>query len=284
MNSKLPAVAMICCTLSYAMAGTSAIGTASARGDMRVDGYAVKGDATLFNGTLVETGQNSAALRLDKGVEVRLATDTQGTLYRDHLVLQHGSTEVKTSSPFQVEANGLRVTAAQPNSTGTVSVGEENTVEVAALTGAFRVTNSRGFVLAKIQPGSAMSFGASQATPVRSATPVQMTLFGDLTHVDGHYYLNLPIPDLGIVYELTGGNLDSMVGKRITITGVVDFNGKPTGKSSYVIDVATVKEVPPPEENSHKKKVVAAVFIGAGAAGLALGLYAVNHNPGPASR
>jgi hypothetical protein len=28
------------------------IGTASARGDMRVDGYVVKTDATLFDGTL----------------------------------------------------------------------------------------------------------------------------------------------------------------------------------------------------------------------------------------
>ena len=282
MTSKLPAVAMIFCTLSYAMAGTSAIGTASARGDMRVDGYAVKGDATLFNGTVVETGQNSAALRLDKGVEVKLATDTQGTLYRDRLVLQHGSTELATSGAFQIEAKGLHVAPALPNSTGTVSVGEGNTVEVAALTGAFRVTNSGGYVLAKIRPGSAMSFGASQPTPVRSATPVHMTLFGDLTHVDGHYYLNLPVPDLGIVYELTGGNLDSLVGKRITINGVVDFNAKPTGKSSYVIEVATANEMVQPSDDSHKKAIIG-TLVGAGAAGVAIGLYATNHNNAPAS-
>lgn len=282
MNSKLPAVAMIFCTLSYAMAGTSAIGTASARGNMRVDGYAVKGDATLFSGTVVETGQNSAALRLDKGVEVKLATDTQGTLYRDHIVLQHGSTELKTSSPFQIEARGLHVTAVQPNSTGTVSMSEENTVEVAALTGAFRVTNSRGFVLAKIKPGSAISFGASQEAPVRSATPVQMTLFGDLTSENGHYYLNLPAPDLGVVYDLTGNNLASMVGKRITITGLADFNAKPTGNASYVIDVQNAQEMAPPSGNSHKKAILA--LIGAGAAGTAIGLYAANNSAGPASR
>lgn len=283
MNSKLPAVAMIFCTLSYAMAGTSAIGTASARGNMRVDGYAVKGDATLFNGTVVETGQNSVALRLDNDVEVKLATDTQGTLYRDHIVLQHGSTELKTSSPFQVEAHGLRVTAVQPNSTGTVSMGEQNTVEVAALTGAFRVTNSRGFVLAKIKPGSAVSFGASQAAPVRSANPVQMTLFGDLVSENGHYYLNLPSPDLGVVYELTGSNLASMVGKRITITGLVDFNAKPTGNASYLINVQNAQEMAPPSGNSHKKAAILAL-VGAGAAGTAIGLYAANSGAGPASR
>ena len=56
MKSKLPAVLMILSTFSYAAAGTTAIGTVSARGDMRVDGYRVNGDATLFDGTVVETG------------------------------------------------------------------------------------------------------------------------------------------------------------------------------------------------------------------------------------
>ena len=67
MISKLFAAAMVLCAASYATAGTTAIGTVSARGSLRVDGYAVKGDATLFNGTVVETGQASAALRLNKG-------------------------------------------------------------------------------------------------------------------------------------------------------------------------------------------------------------------------
>ena len=79
MKSKLPAVLMILSTFSYAAAGTTAIGTVSARGDMRVDGYRVNGDATLFDGTVVETGQASAASLLDKGVEIKLAQDSRGT-------------------------------------------------------------------------------------------------------------------------------------------------------------------------------------------------------------
>lgn len=282
MKSKMPAVAMICCTLSYAMAGTSAIGTASARGDMRVDGYAVKGDATLFNGTVVETGQNSAALHVGTGVEVKLATESRGTLYHDRLVLQQGQSELKTSNPFQVEANGLHVSPALPNSSGMVAV-SNGTVEVAALTGAFQVTNNLGYLLAKIPSGSAEAFGAKQPAPIRSNTPVKMTLFGDLVDVDGHYYLNLPTPDLGVVYELSGGNLSSFVGKRITITGFADFNAKPTGKASYVIDVSTAQETQVQTQNSHKK-LIGGILLGAGAAGLAGGLFAVNNGGAPASR
>ncbi len=282
MKSKLHAVAMICCTLSYAMAGTSAIGTASARGDMRVDGYTVKGDATLFNGTVVETGQNSAALRVGTGVEVKLGTESRGTLYQDRLVLQQGASELKTSSPFQVDANGLHVTSAMPNASGVVAV-NNGILEVAALTGAFKVTNGRGYLLASIPSGSSEAFGAPQPAPVQSNPPVKMTLFGDLVSVDGHYYLNLPTPDLGVVYELSGGNLSGMVGKRITITGFADLNAKATGKASYVIDVTTAQEIPVETQNSHKK-LIGGILLGAGAAGLAGGLFAANSGGTPASR
>ena len=189
MIRKLSAFVMLFCTLTYATAGTTSIGTASVRGDMRVDGYAVKGDATLFDGTVVETGQASAVLRLDKGVEIKLATGSRGTLHRDRLVL---------------EANGLQVTPSEPNSRGVVSMSDANTVEVAALTGGFRVTNNRGLLLASVHPGDALSFGAQQPGVPNTPGVVPMTLYGTLTKANGHYYLLLPTPDLGISYELTG--------------------------------------------------------------------------------
>src|SRR5665213_2037084 len=64
MFRKLQVAAILLCMLSYAAAGTVSIGTASARGDLRVDSYLVKGNATLFDGSVVETGQTTANLRL----------------------------------------------------------------------------------------------------------------------------------------------------------------------------------------------------------------------------
>jgi len=92
-------------------------GTASARGDLNVDSNLIKGNATLFNGSVVETGQATADLRLGKGTRFTMATASRGTIYSDHLVLQQGQSELTaSSSAFQLEANGLRVTANEPNS------------------------------------------------------------------------------------------------------------------------------------------------------------------------
>jgi len=284
MTGKLPAVVMLFCTLTYATAGPTSIGTASVRGDMRVDGYTVKGDATLFDGTVVETGQASAVLRLDKGVEIKLATGSRGTLHRDRLVLQQGSTALTGSGSFELDANGLQVIPSEPNSHGVVSMSDGNTVEVAALTGGFRVTNNRGLLLASVHPGDALSFGAQQPAPPSTPGVVPMTLYGILTKVNGHYYLLLPSPDLGIVYELTGANLDALVGKSIIITGTCDTQVRASGGGArYVINVATVKENQGPRGPMPKKPLFFALIAGsAGALGWAI--YEAIQSPSPASR
>src|SRR6202051_831344 len=102
MISKLPVIAIMLFACSYAVAGSTAIGTVSARGDIRIDGDSVKGNATLFDGTVVETGQATAALRLARGVEIKLAIGSRSTLYRDRIVLQRGASEFAPSSPFSL--------------------------------------------------------------------------------------------------------------------------------------------------------------------------------------
>ena len=158
MFKKLQVAAILLCMLSYATAGTVSIGTASARGDMRVDSYLVKGNATLFDGSVVETGQATANLRLNKGTEITMSTASRGTLHSDRLVLQQGESELAASSSFQLEANGLRVTPNEPNSRGVVSLKAGNTVEVASLNGSFGVTTDHGVLLANVRPGRVVSF------------------------------------------------------------------------------------------------------------------------------
>ncbi len=108
MVRNLAVAAMLAATLANASAGTVAIGTASARGDMRVDQYKVNGNATLFDGSVVETDQATADLRLDKGVDITMSTGSRATLYHDHIVLQKGASEFTNSSQFQVDANNLQ--------------------------------------------------------------------------------------------------------------------------------------------------------------------------------
>jgi hypothetical protein len=279
MFAKLSTVGVMLCALSYASAGTPPIGTASARGDMRVDGYMVKGDATLFDGTVVETGQASAVLRLDKGVEIKLSTGSRGILHRDRLVLQRGASEWTPSSSFLLEANGLRVTPKAPNSRGLVSMSGANTVELAALTGEFRVMNDQGLLLGSVRPGNELSFGTPQAGEQGA---VALTLFGNLTRVDGHYFLALPTPDAGVIYEVRGVDLDSFVGQSVTITGKVDRNMRAMSPASYehVIVVSSIRKNA--VATNHHKALIGAI-VGA-SAGAGAGIYEAVQSQTSASR
>jgi hypothetical protein len=278
LNTRLLALAVVFCAVSSASAGTTAIGTASVRGDMRVDGYRISGDATLFDGTVVQTGQASADLRLTKGVEIKLATDSRGTLYRDHIVLQQGSSEWTPSSSFSLEANGLSVTPSEPNSKGLVSLGGANTVEVAALTGGFQVRNDNGLLLARVSPGHAMSFGAIQSgTPESNSNSITVT--GAVSFQGGYYFLS--VAETGVVYELTGKDFSKEFGATVTVTGTIDPNAKPAYGAVAVIDVSKKKKK---GGSVFENKALLGALILGGAAGIGVGVYEVNQPSTPASR
>ena len=273
--------------LADAEAGTTSIGTAIARGDMRVDGYMVTGNATLFDGTVVETGKASAALRLDKGGEITLSDHARGTLYRDRLVLQQGSGEWTGSGSFPVELNGLLVTPSGPDSRGVVSMSASNTGEVAALSGELRVTNSHGLLLAGVHPDSGISLAAPQAGAPGSAPAqgqVPMSLYGTVSKVDGRYYLTLPRPDLGVVYELKGANLDKLIGKQVLVKGTANLSENlAAAGAAHVIAVSSFSEILPAVALPIGT-IVAAASITAGAAAVGVGIFVATQASTPASR
>ena len=274
MLKKLQAVFVIFSMLSYAQAGTVVIGTASARGDMRVDSYMVKGNATLFDGSVVETGEATADLRLNKGTKIMLATSSRGTLYSDRLVLQQGESELTANSSFQLQANGVRVTPSEPNSHGVVSMTSGNTVEVAALTGSFGITNDQGVLLASVRPGLPLSF-AMQAGGTASTVTVQ----GTISEVNGHFYLTDSTTK--VRYEVTGSNLGKALGKTVKVTGTTTTSTA-GGVSTAVIAVTSTQVLVAGVFTT--TAVVIAGATAAAATGLGVGLYEVNKTTSPASR
>jgi hypothetical protein len=86
MLNKLQAALALFCMATYAFAGTTVLGTASVHGDMRVDGYTVQGNATVFDGSVVETGNASANLRMGHGVNLSISKSSRGTIYQDPLL------------------------------------------------------------------------------------------------------------------------------------------------------------------------------------------------------
>jgi hypothetical protein len=233
MLKKLQVATIIMCMLSYASAGTVSIGTVNARGEMRVDSNNVKGNATLFNGSVVETGQASADLLLNKGVnkgvQITLSTSSRGTLYSDHLVLQQGESELAASSPFELQANGLRVTPNEANSRGVVALKSGDTVEVASLSGSFRVTNDHGVLLANVRPGRTVSF-AMQA----KAIPNVFSGVGLVSFENGTYYLTT---DENVKYVLTCKDVHKFVNDKVVISGTVEGAAGQAGGSLCVKSV-----------------------------------------------
>ena len=230
MLKKLQVAAIIMCMLSYASAGTVSIGTVNARGEMRVDSNNVKGNATLFNGSVVETGQASADLLLNKGVEVKLSRSSRGTLYSDHLVLQQGESELAASSQFELQANGLHVTPNEANSRGVVSLKSGDTVEVASLSGSFGVTNDHGVLLANVRPGRTVSF-AMQA----KAIPNVFSGVGLISSENGTYYLTT---DESVKYVLTCKDVHRFVNDKVVISGTVEGAAGQAGGSLCVKSVS----------------------------------------------
>lgn len=227
------AVALLATLPLAAVAGTSSIGTASARGDMRVDNYKVQGNATLFDGSVVQAGVASVDVRMPKGVQLMLASDSQGTLYRDHLVLDSGASSITSSTTYSLEAKGLRVTPNEPNTHGVVSVRSGNNVEVAALSGGFGVTSAQGVFLANVVPGKPISIPALKAG-------VSLSIIGSgvISSVSGHYVLTTAS---GKIYQLKGNNLrlHALVGKNASISGTLDPSATPTDGASGVIALSS---------------------------------------------
>jgi len=225
MLKKLQVVAVLLCMVLYASAETASIGTASARGDVRVDSYVVKGNATLFDGTVVETGQATADLRLNKGTQITMATGSRGTLYRDRLVLQQGQSMLNASNSFQLEANGLHVIPNQPSSVGVVSLKAGNTVEVAALNGSFGVTNDHGILVASVPAGRVASFAMKAGGNMQAAEPpAEYYGVGTVSYGNGHYFLT---DSTGEKFEITCKNYRKYVGKEISVKGFIQAATSP---------------------------------------------------------
>jgi hypothetical protein len=273
MFRKLQIVAILLCMLSYAAAGTVSIGTASARGGLRVDSYQVKGNATLFNGSVVETGQASADLRLSKGTAITMSSSSRGTLYSDHLVLQQGESELTSSDSFQLQANGLQVIPNGANTRGVVSIKEGNTVEVAALSGSFGVTNGHGVLLANVHPGRIVSF-AMQA----GASPMEFYGVGLVTFENGTYYLTT---DEDVKYILSCKDAHGYVGDKVVVSGTI------TGGVGGAAGMLCVKSMdingPGSGLSKRTKWLIAGVIVGGGV-GAAIALSGSNNHPPPASR
>jgi hypothetical protein len=225
-------------------AATPSIGVALSSGSMTVDNALVPGNATLFNGNMIETGATSSRLQLKDGKLAQLDADSSAKVYSDHMVLQKGSGE--TFGSYGVVARSLRIAG----DSARVSI-YGNTVQVAALSAPVTVANSAGVQVANLMPGRALAF-----TPQESGAMAPATITGVVRKVGTNFILTDTTSNVTI--QLVGGGIEKYVGHDVTVTGTPGSTA-PVAGATQVLTVTNV------EDHGKRKAGAGAVAAAAGA-------------------
>ena len=240
------AVSLFTCTcmLGATTVPTSSIGTVTANGEIQVDGSAIRSNSTLFNGSVVQTSAVRSDVRLADGSHLVLNPDSRMTLYRDHAVLEQGLTMQRNAGKHAVIANGLKVSSETPNGVVLVDIQNRTHMEVEARSGAADVRTPSGDLVARIEPGKALSFDTA---PAKNVSASSIKIAGVLRPVAGHFVLTDTLS--GVTFQLQGSNLAAYSGAPVQVIGMVSSVVPTISGASRVVDVSDASPQNTPGNN-----------------------------------
>ena len=249
------------CLVSVA-ASPSSVGFVVSNGQAQVDGAVVRGNSTLFQGSVVQAGNVTSDLMFPGGSNLLLQPDSAVKVYREYAVLQHGGA-IQRGAHVLI-ADGLKVSSLSQQGAVLIDVQDRSHLKVAAQGGAAEVRNPAGRLVARLEPGKALSFVVqvspqdSTATPsqqnsnptnVGQAAPpssgAQLTLHGILRKDHPGRYGHYLLTDLAtnVTYELQGSGLDDLVGASVEVTGST-FDTTAAEGASKVLSVSDIHQMP----------------------------------------
>jgi hypothetical protein len=217
------------------VAKSPAIGVVTASGHFILDRSEVWGNATLFDGGKIETGAASSEAALRNGVKIQLASASSATVGESQLTLTKGTGQVAATEDYQVTAGGLAIRSAAGASWVRVAWLAGGTVEVTALSGAARVANRTGLVLASIPAGRRMDFAMQAAAGVVTRT-------GCLLYKDNRFLLQDENTQEVLEIRGTDRDLAAQVGNRVTVTGTASALRPALAAASGILNATTVAQ------------------------------------------
>jgi hypothetical protein len=270
------------CLISTSFAAASDVGVVMTPGKVQVDGFEVPGTSVVFSGSRISSRDVNSTVQFRDGTSATLEPGTTMVVYSEHSVLERGIAMQHDVARHSVLADGLTISSKAPRAVVLVGVRDDTHFEVAAQQDELQVSAPSGMVLARIEPGTILSFDVGQNAGAGTTTTRASSLFcGDLK---GNYQLTDAISN--VTYQLQGADLAKYVGSAIRITGTL--TGAPSGSTPQVIVVSSVKKLshpceksvgaapsaaaPPPILASTANKVALAVLIAAGGTLLAVGV------------
>lgn len=215
---------------------TGAIGVALTEGSFQVNHASVWGNATIFDGSLIETGRAASQVRLSNGAQVRLAAETRATIFEDRVVLEKGQGEMAPSYRYEVEAGGVRIRGTSSDALMRIRIDGSRRVLVASMRGALKVSNRAGIVVAQLGMGDALEFEATEKTA--SATTQAS---GCLLAKNGGFIL--VDRTTNVILELQGVDLRANLGNRVDIMGTADRTVPKVADTPQLVTVASAKMV-----------------------------------------
>jgi hypothetical protein len=224
--------------LIFLMAAPPSIGVIRSNGDFQVDGSTVRGNATLFEGSTVQTAAAQSNIQLSSGAGIVLEPNSRAQVYKDHL-----------------EAATLRISPTDPHTIAEIVAQDSTHVSISALQGLVDVRNGAGVLVATVRPGLALAF-TTQAGGAQTATKIK----GCLVKKGDKYFLTDTTTNVTV--ELQGPEVAKNAGHQIEVTGSMIPGATPAAGASQVVQVVTV------DSTGNKCTVPVGAVVGAGAAGL----------------
>ncbi len=210
-------------------ASAQAIGMASAQNGVRLDHSLVAGNATVFDGSTVETDGYSR-IHLNNGTRLDFAAGSRAQVFSNRASLETGMSEVQSGSGFELDALSLKVMPVAANSIARVKVGDDRRVMVTALNAPVNVLNMRGLLVARVSPGLPLSFLPQAGTPNafdNSGCVVQKQGAAILVDETGNQK-----------FDLRGADLRKAIGHYTHVLGSIDGAATPKGGASQVVSVS----------------------------------------------
>ena len=231
----LPRLILAACALfaTAVLHSGASIGMATAPAGFFVDGAAVPGSATLFEGTTVRTGKAPSRLQLSNGSGFSLSPDSQVKVFGSRFVLESGYGDFRPSGKVRVEARGLTVAGAGAGATARVAVHGTNLVQVATASGLFRVYSSGGILVANVEAGAVLDFDP----PAQGAQPIS-TAVGCLLKKDGKFVIF--DQTTRVLFELRGTGFEKEWGKRVQANGIARPSGQPGAATTQIMEVTSL--------------------------------------------
>jgi hypothetical protein len=230
-NSKAVLVSAFFSSVALMSAAAPGIGIAMSQGNIFIDSSATAGNATVFNGSTLETQSAGSQVRLNGGAQLRLASDSRGTLFNDHVDLQKGSASIKG---YSANAKGLNIRA-DGKASAAISVRDQGDVRIAALTGNVHVFDAAGLNVANLAPGRTLDLRPQAAGA--AAGPSSLTGCA-VKSANGTL---LTDEASSVTVQLRGGA--AKAGRHVQITGSMVPNGTPANGATQVINVTDVKDL-----------------------------------------